>query len=157
MFSGLSVATMPATSPEAIRRKTEARIAKREAAKAARAAAESVHEMTDESAAEPDYPHHEEQATGGLPGMASSPDTVIPTAKFESVEPVIAAPAPVITAPVIRAGLPMCPYQVWLASPQGLKLRHLGGVNMDRLHHAYADRVEAIFKAGYAAGVGDGI
>jgi hypothetical protein len=135
---------MPATSPEAIKRKIEARKAKREAAKAARAAAET-------------------------PAPVCG-DTIIPTAKFESVEPVIAAPviaapviaepviaAPVIAAPVIRAGIPMCPYQVWLASPQGLKLRHLGGVNMDRLHHAYADRVEAIFKAGYAAGVGDGI
>jgi len=79
-------------------------------------------------------------------------------------EPVITEPAPAVTEPIIME-LPT-PEPVisapaisdddalnaWLRSPQGQKLRHLGGVNPDRLHHAYADRVTAIFKAGFAAG-----
>jgi hypothetical protein len=80
--------------------------------------------------------------------------------KVEEVEPepvVIPAPEPVVipaSAPAISDDDAL---NAWLRSPQGQKLRHLGGVNPDRLHHAYADRVTAIFKAGFAAGLGETI
>jgi hypothetical protein len=127
---------MPATSPEAIRRKTAARIAKREAAKAAKALA----------------------VLGNPPPVVdvtpvvvdvTPPMTVVPPAPIVDATPVVVPP--VLPSPVSD------PFRAWLATKQGRTLSTLRGANMQRLDAVYLDRVEAAFRAGYAAGVGDSI
>ena len=142
---------MPSTSPEAIKRRAAARIAKREAAKAAKAAA-----VNEPAVNEPAVP----EATGGFPGSAPPPPVssgIASVPKFENVDTDTVVEPERVRVPVVLNTPEDDPFRAWLRTPQGLKLSHLGGVNMARLGPVYADRVEAAFRAGYGAGVDDGI
>jgi hypothetical protein len=135
---------MPATSPEAIRRKTEARIAKREAAKAAKALAVLENPPP-------------------VPIVDVTPVVVDVTPVVVDVTPVVVDVTPVVVdvTPVVVPMVPLTPvtdpFREWLATKQGRTLSTLRGANMQRLDAVYLDRVEAAFRAGYAAGVGDSI
>ena len=134
---------MPSTSPEAIKRRAAARIAKREAVKAAKAAAVN-----------------EPEATGGFPGSAPPPPVsagIASVPKFENVDTDTVVEPERVRVPVVLSTPEDDPFRAWLRTPQGLKLSHLGGVNMARLGPVYADRLEAAFRAGYGAGVDEGI
>ena len=146
---------MSTESPEAIRRRTKARIA--EAAAAAVKPVESEPEDFSDEISDDGV-----STSGGLPGAAVTPTLMseerMPVAKFTDTAPPAAvaapAPAPAVVAPVFRDS---DPYRNWLRGVQGQQLSHLRGVNLARLDYVYLDRLEAAFRAGYAAGVDDGI
>ena len=149
---------MPSTSPEAIKRRAAARIAKREAAKAAKAAAVNEPAVNEPAVTEPVV--NEPEATGGFPGSAPPPPVssgIASVPKFENVDTDTVVEPERVRVPVVLNTPEDDPFRAWLRTPQGLKLSHLGGVNMARLGPVYADRVEAAFRAGYGAGVDDGI
>ena len=121
MFRGVSVATMPATSPEAIKRK----IAKRSQV---RSLVESV----------------------------ISPPTE-PVMELPTPEPVVVAmlqPDTITISPAISCDDAL---RSWTRTKQYADNTTLRGINPHRLEAVIRARVEASFRAGYAAGVGDSI
>jgi hypothetical protein len=73
--------------------------------------------------------------------------------KVEDVKP---TPDVVTSAPVV-GGSPDSAFQSWKRTSQWEQNTTLRGINPQRLHSVIQARVEAAFRAGYAAGVGDSI
>jgi hypothetical protein len=124
-FRGYRWLTMPATSPEALRRKAEARIAKRSQV---RNLVESVIAPTPELSVIP------------------SPEPVVIAATLQ--------PDTVTITPAISCDDAL---QSWRRTKQYADNVTLRGINPQRLQSVIQSRVEAAFRAGYSAGVGDAI
>jgi hypothetical protein len=73
-----------------------------------------------------------------------------------TVEVVTSAPDVVTSAPVV-SGSPDSAFQSWKRTSQWEQNTTLRGINPQRLGSVIQARVEAAFRAGYAAGVGDSI
>jgi hypothetical protein len=76
--------------------------------------------------------------------VTSAPEVVTPT------------PDVVTSAPVV-GGSPDSAFQSWKRTSQWEQNTTLRGINPQRLHSVIQARVEAAFRAGYSAGLGDSI
>lgn len=106
-----------------------------------------------------------EAVSGGLPALAIDSGREVggmPPVKFENVggyvEPTVStAPKDVpfvneVQAAFVSDGSADGEWGLWKNSKQGLTLCDIHNMNMSRLHAIIPDRIEAAFRAGYAAG-----
>lgn len=79
---------------------------------------------------------------------------------IETPKPAVATPAvatPAIATPAIATESSDDAFRNWARTPQYEQNTTLRGINPQRIHAVMQSRVEAAFRAGYAAGLGDAI
>ncbi len=113
----------------------------------------------DELLGKPSVVTNEEAPSGGLPTSAEEPGRPlggVAAVKFEDVsvtqkiaDPV---PAPAPAAVVVSDGTEDGSYRAWRSSKQGITILNTQTINLARLHAVIPDRIEAAFRAGFAAG-----
>jgi hypothetical protein len=90
--------------------------------------------------------------------VAPKVEDVKPTPEVVTPTPEVVTPTPdVVTSAPVVGGSPDSAFQSWKRTSQWEQNTTLRGINPQRLHSVIQARVEAAFRAGYAAGVGDSI
>jgi hypothetical protein len=85
-------------------------------------------------------------------------EDVKPTVEVVTSAPEVITPTPdVVTSAPVVSGSPDSAFQSWKRTSQWEQNTTLRGINPQRLGSVIQARVEAAFRAGYAAGVGDSI